>query len=96
MSLKKNRLNKRRYRYIAYNAKQLTENLYIPQHDLMMKTASGRAFSTLNNKYRVGLMMINDAQPAVEMDTFEGAHRTDWYTTLYGVSTNGGTPLQMF
>jgi type IV pilus assembly protein PilY1 len=61
---------------------------------LMMKTASGRAFSTLNNKYRVGLMMINDAQPAVEMDTFEGAHRSSWYTKLYSVSTNGGTPLR--
>ena len=30
------------YRYIAYNAKQLTGDLYTPQHDLMMKTATGK------------------------------------------------------
>ncbi len=30
------------YRYIACIAKQLTEDLYTPQHDLMMKTATGK------------------------------------------------------
>lgn len=61
---------------------------------LMMKTASGRAFSSLNNKYRVGLLLIGDTTPLVAMNTFESAHRTDWYSKLYGVTPSGSTPLR--
>ncbi len=62
---------------------------------LMMKTATGRAFSSVNNKYRVGLMKISSTgTPAVQMGTFEGAQRDTWYDTLYGVSPGGSTPLR--
>lgn len=61
---------------------------------LMMKTAAGRAFSSLNNSYRVGMMKISSSTPVVYMDTFEGTHRTNWYDALYGMVTSGSTPLR--
>lgn len=67
---------------------------YYRKRMLMMKTSSGRAFSSLNNKYRVGLLLIGDSTPLVAMDTFEGAHRTNWYSKLYAVTPSGSTPLR--
>jgi type IV pilus assembly protein PilY1 len=61
---------------------------------LMMKTATGRAFSGLNNNYRVGLMKISQTTPVTYVDTFETTHRDDWYTALYNMSTSGSTPLR--
>ncbi len=62
---------------------------------LMMKTAAGRAFSSLNNSYRVGLMKISSSStPALALGTFEGTQRTNWYSTLYGISPSGSTPLR--
>ena len=61
---------------------------------LMMKTAAGRAFSSLNNSYRVGMMKISQTNPVVYLDTFEGAQRTNWYSTLYDMTTSGSTPLR--
>lgn len=67
---------------------------YYRDRMLMMKTAAGRAFSTLTNSYRVGMMKISQTAPVVYLDTFEGAHRTNWYSTLYGMTTSGSTPLR--
>lgn len=62
---------------------------------LMMKTSAGHAFSSLNNKYRVGLMKISaTGAPAVPAGVFEGAQRASWYSTLYGTATSGSTPLR--
>lgn len=65
---------------------------------LMMKTASGHAFSNLNNSYRVGMMKISATNPVVSMDTFEDVtgnpHRSDWYTALYNLTSSGSTPLR--
>ena len=61
---------------------------------LMMKTATGQAFSGLNNTYRVGLMKISQTAPVIALDTFEGAQRTNWYTQLYGTTVSGSTPLR--
>lgn len=61
---------------------------------LMMKTAAGRAFSNLNNSYRVGMMKISQTEPVVTMNTFEDSHRTTWYSTLYNMATSGSTPLR--
>ncbi len=62
---------------------------------LMMKTSAGQAFSTLGDTYRVGLMTINNsASPLVPLGVFEDAQRSDWYTSFYGVSASGGTPLR--
>jgi type IV pilus assembly protein PilY1 len=59
---------------------------------LMMKTATGRAFSGLNNNYRVGLKKYSQITPVVYVDTFDGTHRDNWYTTLYGMTSSGSTP----
>jgi type IV pilus assembly protein PilY1 len=61
---------------------------------LMMKTAAGRAFSNLNNSYRIGMMKISQTEPVVSMNTFENSHRTTWYSTLYNMATSGSTPLR--
>jgi len=61
---------------------------------LMMKTAAGHAFSSLNNSYRVGMMKISQTTPVVYMDTFEGTHRSTWYNALYNMATDGSTPLR--
>jgi type IV pilus assembly protein PilY1 len=61
---------------------------------LMMKTATGRAFSNLNNSYRVGLMKISQTAPVVSVGTFENTQRSTWYSTLYGLATSGSTPLR--
>lgn len=61
---------------------------------LMMKTASGRAFSSLTANYRVGLMQISSSTPIVAMNTFEGIQRDTWYSSLYNITTSGSTPLR--
>lgn len=64
---------------------------------LMMKTASGEAFSKLiGSNYRVGLQKLNDSTPSVRLDVFTrpSTHRTNWYSTLYGANASGGTPLR--
>jgi type IV pilus assembly protein PilY1 len=62
---------------------------------LMMKTSAGIAFSGLGDSYRVGLMRINSSNsPLVELGTFDGSHRSDWYTTFYSQTANNSTPLR--
>lgn len=62
---------------------------------LMMKTATGRAFKTLDNHYRVGFGRISSSStPTVYLDTFTGTQRSNWYTALYNTSTSGSTPLR--
>lgn len=62
---------------------------------LMMKTAAGTAFNTLDKNYRVGLMKISvTGTPTVPVGAFEGAQRSDWYTKLYATTTSGSTPLR--
>lgn len=62
---------------------------------LMMKTSAGLAFGAIGDRYRVGLMKINSSStPVVELDTFTGDHRTDWYDSFYEISGNSGTPLR--
>ncbi|MFH2139618.1 MAG: PilC/PilY family type IV pilus protein [Pseudomonadota bacterium] len=62
---------------------------------LMMKSASGRAFSSLTNQYRVGLSRINSSSaPALTIGTFENTQRTNWYNALYNSDPSGSTPLR--
>ena len=67
---------------------------YYRDRMMTMKSAAGRAFSNLNNSYRVGLMKISTTTPVVYLDTFEGTHRDTWYSSLYAVTTSGSTPLR--
>lgn len=71
---------------------------------LMMKTAAGRAFKSLDKNYRVGLMKISSGTPTVYVDTFwnntdttlgaTSSQRTTWYNALYNTTTSGSTPLR--
>lgn len=62
---------------------------------LMMKTAAGRAFKTLDNTYRVGLMKISASNtPVLEVGAFTGTQRSNWYSRLYATTSSGRTPLR--
>lgn len=62
---------------------------------LMMKTAAGRAFMKLDNNYRVGLMKISaSSTPVLGVGDFESTQRNSWYTSLYGMTASGSTPLR--
>ncbi len=64
-----------------------------------MKTAVGYAFLELDGRYRVGFITINPGSPVssskyVAIDTFSGAHRSNWYSKLYAINPSGNTPLR--
>ena len=62
---------------------------------LMMKTAAGRAFKTLDNHYRVGFIRLStDSSPTEYVDTFSGTQRSNWYSSLYATTANNSTPLR--
>ncbi|MEO8104019.1 MAG: pyrrolo-quinoline quinone, partial [Betaproteobacteria bacterium] len=65
----------------------------------MMKTATGRAFLPIDDRYRVGFITINPNSPVtaskfLKVSKFDAAQRLSWYTKLYAQSTNGSTPLR--
>ncbi len=62
---------------------------------LMMKTATGRAFSSLTSNYRVGLLKISSStSPTQPLKTFDTTERSNWYSALYGTAVSGSTPLR--
>ena len=67
---------------------------------LMMKSAAGRAFSALDDKYRVGLTTINNTNYSsngaefVSIGAFGATQKSAFYSTLYGVSPSSRTPLR--
>lgn len=66
---------------------------------LLMKSATGRAFVSINEGYRVGFITINPNNPVTSskylaISDFNATHKADWYTKLYSQSTNGSTPLR--
>ena len=63
----------------------------------MMKSASGRAFATIGDTYRIGLDRINNRNNSnvmVNIKKFDAAQKSTWYTQLYGVTGNSFTPLR--
>ena len=60
---------------------------------LTMKTTMGQAFASLTSKYRVGFSTINSVN-FLSVEDFDYAKKISWYTKLYGIDPNGGTPLQ--
>ena len=69
---------------------------YYSHRMLMMKTGSGLAFKDMSDKFRVGFItMNNNVSPGiVEVDTFSGAQRTNWYNKLYAAVPSNSTPLR--
>lgn len=63
---------------------------------LMMKTATGRAFRDIGDKYRVGYMSINNnVNPSfLNITDFDSTQKYNWYTKLYGASPDNSTPLR--
>lgn len=61
---------------------------------LMMKTASGRAFAALSDKYRVGYMSLNTNSDFLNVAPFDSVQKGLWFGKLYGEVTNGSTPLR--
>jgi type IV pilus assembly protein PilY1 len=75
---------------------------YYRNRMMLMKTATGRAFLSIDSRYRIGFITINPNNPVTAskylklapFDSVAGGHKDQWYTKLYAQSTNGGTPLR--
>lgn len=68
---------------------------------LTAKSSLGLAFSVLNEKSRVGFSTINDNSSNdntsganfIPLSEFDSTQKLTWYSQVYGISPNGGTPL---
>jgi len=68
----------------------------------MMKTAAGRAFTSVDDTYRVGFITINPGSPVsstkylrvADFTTTAGGHKEAWYSKFYGQGAAGFTPLR--
>jgi len=69
---------------------------YYRERMLLMKTAAGRAFSTLDDRYRIGFLTINapDASEYLKIDKFTATHKKDWFDKFYAQDAGGYTPLR--
>ncbi len=62
---------------------------------LMMKTATGKAFSSIGPTFRVGFASINNNNNNVlALNTFDATQKALWYAKLYGATTGNSTPLR--
>ncbi len=61
----------------------------------MMKSSAGRAFLTIDDRYRVGFVTINEnSSDYLSIGMFDATQKTNWYSKLYGVNPSGSTPLR--
>lgn len=62
----------------------------------MMKTATGLAFKTLDDKFRVGFMTINGNSTSafLNINDFAGTQRTSFYSKLYAATSSNSTPIR--
>lgn len=61
---------------------------------LMMKTAVGAAFKTMDDKFRIGFTTISRSLPSLNVSDFDATQKTTFYTDLYGTAPSGWTPLR--
>ncbi len=65
---------------------------------LMMKSASGRAFASVTDQYRVGFTTISEkgtgSSKFLDINKFDSTQKGDWYTMLYGINAGSYTPLR--
>ncbi|MEI7842362.1 MAG: PilC/PilY family type IV pilus protein [Gallionellaceae bacterium] len=71
---------------------------------LMMKTATGKAFSSIGPTFRVGIASLNNntntyttvnsSNTLLELAPFDTTQKANWYGKLYGVATGNSTPLR--
>ncbi|MGZ5096885.1 MAG: pilus assembly protein [Usitatibacter sp.] len=65
----------------------------------LMKTSTGKAFLSIDDRFRVGFITINPNNPVtaskyLAAGKFDPAQRASFYSKLYAQVTNGGTPLR--
>lgn len=62
---------------------------------LAMKTAASLAFKTLDARYRVGFVTINNSSANyLAISTFNTTQKQSWYQKLFAVTPTGSTPLR--
>lgn len=66
---------------------------YYRTRGYMMKAATGRAFSTITDQYRIGLFFLNGNTNQTVQD-FDNANQLTWFSQLYGSTSYGSTPLR--
>ncbi|MFA7399684.1 MAG: PilC/PilY family type IV pilus protein [Sideroxydans sp.] len=69
---------------------------YYHNRMLTMKTATGRAFSSIGTTFRVGYGSLNNntGSDMLQLDTFDTTQKANWYTKLYAATPNNSTPLR--
>ncbi|NOT99960.1 MAG: hypothetical protein HOO95_00070 [Gallionella sp.] len=69
---------------------------YYSTRMLMMKTGVGAAFSTMNSRFRIGYMSMNNntGSDIVDIAPFSSAQKSAWYTKLYSANPGQSTPLR--
>ena len=61
----------------------------------MMKSSVSQAFQTVDTRYRVGFITINDrTSNYLAISKFNTTQKANWYAKLFNVDANGGTPLR--
>ncbi|NJD88605.1 MAG: pyrrolo-quinoline quinone [Betaproteobacteria bacterium] len=63
----------------------------------LMKTATGRAFLAIDDRFRIGFITINPNNPVtsdkfIGVSKFEATQKKAWYELVYKQDTNGSTP----
>ncbi len=87
-------------RPVCSYAEEMTNfaNWYAYYHTRMqtMKTAGGRVFADMDDRYRIGFVTINAASSAkyLRIDRFEPVHKGNWYDMFYGQTPASSTPLR--
>ena len=73
---------------------------YYRKRYLLMRTAMGRAMKAIDSGYRVGFTTISDtgvtdgSNAFRDVKVFDTTQKANFYSSLYSVSPNGGTPLR--
>jgi len=62
----------------------------------LMKTSTSRAFQPVGNNYRLGYVTLNKnaASDFLNINTFEGTHKENWFAKLFAAKPNLGTELR--
>ena len=69
---------------------------YYRERMLAMKSAAGRAFSIMDDRYRIGFLTINasGSNQYLKIDKFTPTHKQAWYAKFYSQTPSGFTPLR--
>lgn len=71
---------------------------YYKTRNQMMKSSVGLAFQSLTGNYNVGIASLSSLAvqgPMTLPAQFSGTSRSTWYSTLYGMTTSGATPMRV-